>query len=157
MNKCSTSKTLSLTFSFLSKGQVCNKQHTILYKQAWQFSQSMYSSVYRRNPSFTENRVKKNPNDVLNLLLFWRSCCHWRRGCLKSLKYNLLVRLPLSLDLDGVLVDSSVAVVTAQKIISIFESGVIPWFVVRLFDSTGKTSTSKKNVVTSIFRRVHWP
>ena len=65
------------------------------------------------------------------------------------------MRLPLSLDLDGVMVDSSVAVVTAQKTISIFEAGVIPWFVIRLFDSTGKTSTCKKNVVTSIFRRVH--
>ena len=50
----------------------------------------------------------------------------------------------MCLDLDGVMVDSSVAVVTAQKIISIFEAGVIPWFVIRLFDNTGKTSTCKK-------------
>lgn len=50
----------------------------------------------------------------------------------------------MSLDLDGVMVDSSVTVVTAQKIISIFEAGVISWFVIRLFDSTGKTSTCKK-------------
>ena len=50
-------------FLFL-KVQVCNKQHTILYKQAWKFSWSMYSSIHRRNPSFTENRVKKNPDDV---------------------------------------------------------------------------------------------
>ena len=50
----------------------------------------------------------------------------------------------MSLGLDGVMVDSSVAVVTAQKIISIFEAGVIPWFVIRLFDSTGKTATCKK-------------
>ena len=54
------------------------------------------------------------------------------------------MRLPLSLELDRVMVDSSVAVVTAQKIISIVEAGVIPWFVITLFDNTGRTSTCTK-------------
>ena len=50
----------------------------------------------------------------------------------------------MGLDLDGAMFDSSLSVVTAQKIISIVEARVIPWFVIRLCDNTGKTSTCTK-------------